>query len=122
MTSPTQRTLTHLRKHGWTAAVVEKWIPQTKRRLDLFGGIDVVGIRPGETIGVQSTTAANQAARLTKLKAEPRIRCWLEAGNQLVVHGWSKRGAKGKRKLWDVTVTALTLADFESAELCTVKT
>ena len=63
MASPTQRTLKELRRLGHVAGVVERWIPQTRRRLDLFGFIDIVALGPWGTIGIQCTTSANQAAR-----------------------------------------------------------
>lgn len=112
MASPTTRTLALLRKRGYTCGIVEKWIPQTKRRLDLFGGIDIVAIQPGETIGVQCTSQSNSAARATKLRAIPQLRTWIEAGNRLCVIGWTKKGPAGKRKLWQHTLTELYLADM----------
>jgi hypothetical protein len=36
MPRPTTLTLTHLRRHGFLADVVERWLPQARRR-DLFG-------------------------------------------------------------------------------------
>lgn len=45
-TSPTRRALAECKRRGWTAQVVEKWIPHTRRRLDLFGVIDIVAIVP----------------------------------------------------------------------------
>jgi hypothetical protein len=110
---PTARTLAALRKEGWTCAVVEKWIPQMKRRVDLFGCIDIVAIREGETLGVQCTTRDNQSSRITKIHEEPRMRLWVAAGNRLAVYGWAKRGPKGKRKLWQATVTELTISDLQ---------
>lgn len=114
-TSPTQRTLALLRKEGYTAQVVEKWIPQTKRRLDLFGGIDIVAVALGVTLGVQATSASNLSARVTKLCAEPKLRAWLEAGNKLEAWGWSKKGSRGKRKTWQVSKREITLAEMEAA-------
>lgn len=108
-TGPTARTLAKLRKDGWTCAVVEKWIPQTKRRLDAFGGIDIIAIRTGETLGIQCTSQSNVSARVKKLTAEPQMKIWIDAGNRLEVWGWAKRGPAGKRKLWTHSVTNLEL-------------
>ena len=134
-TSPTQRSLKHLRDNGYTSAVVEKWNMHAKIRQDLFGGIDIVALKgeckvvsvfsrkdnmtvhqvhsPG-VLGVQSTSDANVAARRTKLLALPELRLWVECGNRLAIHGWSKKGARGKRKLWTLREVELTLADFDN--------
>ena len=114
--SPTARSLAYLRKSGALAGVVGKWNPHAKRRLDLFGYIDIVAIwggHPGWTLGVQTTTAENISHRLTKLReeCEPSIRRWMEAGNRLVIHGWGKRGPRGKRKTWTLTEREITLYD-----------
>lgn len=102
MTSPTQRTLALLRELGYRAEVVERWIPQARKRKDLFGCIDVLGVKPGEILGVQATTRTNQSARLKKALAETFLRDWLEAGGGFEVWGWAKVGGRGKRKTWQV--------------------
>jgi len=101
--TPTSRTLDALRKSGWTVATVERWNAFAKIRQDLFGGIDILGIRPGETLGVQATTKSNTSARVKKLLAEPRMKTWLEAGNLLEIWGWD-----GK----ELTVRELSVGDF----------
>lgn len=113
--SPTARTLSLLRKEGWTAQTVEKWIPQTKRRLDLFGFADILCCCPDRgSVLVQCTSVANQANRLAKVIAEPRARTWLLAGrghHQIWVMGWGRkklfRGSKAIR--WSVTRTPVDL-------------
>ena len=114
MASPTQRTLEELRRLGHVAGVVERWIPQTRRRLDLFGFIDIVALGPWGTIGIQCTTSANQAARRTKIITEcsAAARRWLEAGNRIQIWAWSKKGPRGKRKTWQVTITEITIEEF----------
>src|SRR3546814_2519291 len=57
--SPTARTLAKLRADGWLAWVVEKWIPQTRKRSDLFGFIDILALRDGEVLAVQATSRSN---------------------------------------------------------------
>lgn len=119
--SPTSRSLKHLRAQGWTAQVVERWIPGANLRKDLFGGIDIVAIGGTDeigpmfdTVGVQSTSDSNVAARREKMLAIPELKLWLECGNQLVIHGWAKKGPRGKPKVWTLREVKLTLADFES--------
>lgn len=107
-TSPTQRSLKLLRETGWIPEVVERWNAYTKTRKDLFGCIDIVALRHGELAGIQ-TTSASGSSRIAKIKAEPRMVSWLEAGGTLYVHGWAKRGARGKRKTWTCRVVPITL-------------
>lgn len=121
--SPTARTLDHLRKQGFLAAVVERRLPYGFTTIDLFGFIDVVALDglPG-LLGVQTTSQANAAARVKKITDECRAaaRRWLAAGNRVEVHGWAKRGGAGKRKLWSVSVRVLTEADLTVADWCPV--
>lgn len=114
-TSPTQRSLKLLRETGWIPEVVERWNAYTKTRKDLFGCIDIVALRHGELAGIQ-TTSASGSSRIAKIKAEPRMISWLEAGGTLYVHGWAKRGARGKRKTWTCRVVPITL-DMLRAEV-----
>ena len=102
MTSPTARSLEQLRKDGYLCAVVERWCAFSRRRIDLFGIIDVVFIG-GESIGVggiQATTTGNLPSRIKKAMACPALRVWLQAGNRFSCWGWAKRGKKGERKVW----------------------
>ncbi len=108
-TSPTQRTLARLKRDGFTAGVVEKWIPQTKRRLDFLGGIDIIAVGNGSIVGIQCTSQSNASARVRKLCAEPRLKVWCDNGGKLQVWGWAKKGPAGKRKLWQVNVQEVTL-------------
>lgn len=122
--SPTQRSLAHLRKQGYTCAVVEKWNPHAHIRQDLFGCIDIVALSVirldqgtvGDILGIQATSATNLAARRTKSLAEPRLRTWLEAGGSFWLHAWSKKGARGKRKLWTLTEEEIALADLPALD------
>lgn len=108
-TSPTQRSLAMLRNDGWLCQIVEVWNAHAMRRIDLFGAIDILAIRPGEILGVQTTSGDNVSKRLAKLKAEPKIAMWLAAGGKVAVHGWRKVGARGARKLWECRVEEVTL-------------
>jgi hypothetical protein len=101
-TSPTQRSLAHLRKRGYRVAIVERWNPHAKRRIDLFGFGDLLAIGNGEVVIVQTTTGANMAARRTKMQALDEYRECLKAGMVVELHGWQKMGERGKRKLWAI--------------------
>lgn len=107
--SPTARSLQELKRRGCTAAVVEKWVPGVRRRVDLFGCLDIVALEPGRqgVLGIQACVVGDQAKRVKKIGAEPRARIWLEASNRISVWGWAKRGPRGKRKTWTLTETPI---------------
>lgn len=107
--SPTERTLKWLREQGIACEVVEKWMPRTRQRKDLFGGIDIVGIRadPQLTVGVQATSGGHVSDRVKKIVEIPELRTWVEAGNQLWVVGWRLAGKKGQRKTWQPRVVEI---------------
>jgi hypothetical protein len=88
--TPTARTLDLLRRSGFLAEVVEKWIPRVNKRRDLFGIGDVLGVHPirREFLLVQSTSASNVSARLEKARHAPGLAAWLRAGGRFEVHGW----------------------------------
>lgn len=91
--TPTQRTLKYLRADGWLCAVVERWNAHAKIRQDLFGVVDVLAIREGETLAVQVTSGSGVSARVRKIAdadATQRIRA---AGWRFEVHGWRKNAA-----------------------------
>jgi len=108
-TSPTQRSLKKLRSEGYSVGITEHYNSFIGIRQDLFGFIDLIAIKPGEILAVQTTTAVNQSARVKKIKGIPESLKWLQAGGKLVVHGWSKKGARGKRKLWECNVIDITM-------------
>jgi hypothetical protein len=95
MSSPTQRSLKHLRDNGLLAGVVERWIPRANVRSDLFGCIDIVALEEdGTTVFVQTTTGDHFAERRKKIEANdalPRM----TAKGRVVLHGWRKN-AKGR--------------------------
>jgi len=109
--SPTSRSLAHLRKLGFTAQVVEKFNYFTKQRKDLFGCIDIIAIHPEQKriLGVQATSLSNIQSRVKKSEEEPMLQTWFAAGGLFQVHGWGKKGAKGKRKLWELKTIVLSL-------------
>src|ERR1700734_2393701 len=94
MASPTTRTLKFLKDSGFTAAVVEKWLPKVNRRRDLFGVGDVLAVSRRErlTLLVQCTSMTNVSARVRKAQASAELLVWLRAGNAFEVWGWDARG------------------------------
>jgi len=88
--SPTELTLRYLRNEGYQAAVVEKWNPHARIRQDLFGFIDVVAVREGETLAVQATSYANTSARVRKIAEIETSGPVRKAGWKIWVMGWHK--------------------------------
>jgi hypothetical protein len=106
MSTPTANTLAILRREGYLAAVVEKWIPKLNRRSDLwrFGDILAVHAQRREFLIVQTTTLGNVSSRLEKAKRQPELEQWLLAGGKFQVHGWTLKD--GKRRVKRVEVLA----------------
>ena len=96
--TPTQRSLAHLRAAGYLCAVVERFNAFSKTRLDLWGFVDVLAIRPGEVLAVQVTSGSNVAARVNKITEHENLPHVRAAGIGVHVHGWRK-GANGRYAL-----------------------
>lgn len=115
-TSPTARALDHCRKHSMQAAIVERWIPQTNRRKDVFGFGDILALDglPGSLL-IQVTSTSGMSARVKKISDECRVEAlaWVEAGNRIEVWGFAKRvhrnkdGTKSKLKRWALRVVPI---------------
>lgn len=90
MSSPTQRSLAYLREQGWLAEVVERWNPHARVRKDLWGFVDILALREGETLGVQATSGTNVAARIAKIASAEHVGAVRRAGWRIEVHGWRK--------------------------------
>jgi hypothetical protein len=111
--SPTARALADLREMGFVADVVERWIPRARVRKDFAGCIDIIAFDDWRTIGIQATSGANHAQRVAKAKAEPRLRKWLTAPHRrFEAWSYSKRGERGKRKLWTLRREEVLLKDL----------
>lgn len=111
--SPSARCIAECKRRGWIAQNVEQTIPRTFIKRDLFGVIDIVAATPTGILGIQATSGDHSANRRTKILAEPRMKLWLAAGARLAVWSWSKRGARGERKLWTLREVEITAADFQ---------
>ena len=95
--SPTALTIDYMWASGCQLVQkVETWNPFAKRRNDLFRCWDVLAIRDGETIAVQTTSRSNVSSRAKKIaeaESTPHLR---RAGWRLEIHGWDK-GPEGYR-------------------------
>lgn len=116
MNSPTQRSLLLLKKEGYIPAVTEHFNPFAHIRQDLYGFIDIIGIKPKGRMGVlavQTTSKANWNARIMKIMGMEVAHQWLQAGNAIEVHGWYKKGKKGEFQTWEVIRKEITLQLWE---------
>jgi len=105
VTSPTQRTLEHLRSTGFPLVqVVERWNPHARVRQDLFGIVDVLAVSESQIVGVQATSDSNVASRVRKIEESPATPVLRRAGIRLLVHGWKKR-RNGRWVLREVDVS-----------------
>lgn len=100
MSSPTERSLKHLREQGYLCEVVEKWNSFTRTRKDLFGFIDIIAIKEGETLAVQTTTKDNMNARVSKIAESDHVGMVRKAEWKIHVHGWSKN----KSNRWELKI------------------
>src|SRR5947209_2418568 len=103
--SPTQLSLRHLERAGYTAAITERWNPWARVRQDLFGFGDLIAFQAGQPVLiVQTTSTSNQSKRVAKIRANQTAALWVQAGGRIEVHGWRK----SKAGRWQVTVTEVT--------------
>lgn len=72
-------------------AIVEKWNPHARIRQDLFGCIDLLALKEGSTLAVQTTVSGELRRRVDKVQASDAYQDMIDAGWTVVVHGWVKR-------------------------------
>ena len=100
--STTQLSLKHMRAQGYYAEVVERYNFFTKRKNDFAGFLDLLCLRPGEVMGVQTTSLANISSRVKKIMEHENLEVVLAAGIKIEVHGWVK-----KNNRWQVKVVEI---------------
>lgn len=84
------------------------------RRIDAFNFGDLLACRTvidldtnkvvGEIALIQTTGSPSSggwfAQHKAKILAVPEFQKWKEAGGIVLLHGWGKKGPRGKRKVW----------------------
>jgi hypothetical protein len=113
--SPTARSLMHLRKSGYVADVVERWIAQAGVRKDFLGFADILAFSPHEpgVLAVQATSLSNISSRLAKARSKPELKAWLAAeGRTFEVWGWVLRAGR-----WQVKRLAVRGEDLQNVVL-----
>ena len=108
--SPTQNSLSVLKGEGWLAEVVERWIPGANIRKDLFGFVDIIAVKDGQTLAVQTTSYSNVSARVKKITESELLPELRKAGWLIHVHGWRKTATirGGKTQVWKQHVVDLS--------------
>lgn len=110
--NPTARSKQWGEKKGYSICTVEKYNSFIKQRFDAFGFGDLLVLdgKYGAALW-QVTTTENINARIDKIKEIEYAKTWLLANNRIFVHGWGKRGERGKRKLWTLKCYEIVLSN-----------
>lgn len=114
--SPTERSLKYLRDQGYMCEVVEKFcgFGKIKFKKDLFGFIDIIGVKGFKTIGIQATGGFNLTSRLKKMQSDElkeKVLTWVSSpARGLEIHDWRKR--KVGQVKWHVVVKIVTILDL----------
>ncbi|MEL0098641.1 MAG: hypothetical protein VW907_03705 [Opitutae bacterium] len=118
--SPTQRTLKKLKEDGYKAGIVERFAPPVRGRphgirMDLFGIIDIIAIKDGQILGVQSTgTAFSEHCKKLTIEKVNESLAWIEAGGELELWGWRKVKVKrgGRAMKWEPRIKKVKFVDL----------
>lgn len=111
---PTTLSTRYLESSGWLVGCVERVIPRTNIKQDLFGFADLVACKPGvQPTLVQVTSNDHVADRRKKILASHKAMVALMSGFRIVVHGWEKpTKTLPTPRLRSIEVT---MADFDEA-------
>lgn len=103
-----------LESRGHKVDLVERTIPHTFIKKDLFGCLDLVYI--ADTIcGVQATsddTGGNSGARRKKILASDEMRQWIASKGRIFLHTWTE---SGDPPAWRVREEEITAEHFTHA-------
>jgi hypothetical protein len=69
----------------------------------MFGFIDLLAIKDGEILAVQTTSASNMSARAHKIADSEYVGTVRKSGMKIHIHGWVKNGRKWECKVMDVS-------------------
>lgn len=93
--SPNARSKALLETEGYLAYIAQMRVTRLVTR-DLFGILDLVAIREGETLGVQATSSSNHAARRRKVRESEALPALLRANWRIEIHSWKKSAGRWK--------------------------
>ena len=92
-----------MKEDGWSVAIVEYWNPFARRRVDLFGFIDILALKGDETLALQVTSGTNVSARVKKITDHANIAAVRDAGWRVEVWGWRKLKSGWSPKIVDLS-------------------
>jgi hypothetical protein len=101
--TPSARSTKYLRALGFIVARVEQRLPIPGKFVtrDAFNFGDLLVAKPNYGVAlVQVTSRSNMNARERKAREIPELKVWLDSGGKFLLHGWGKKGPRGKRKKW----------------------
>jgi carbonic anhydrase len=101
--SPSARSKKLMEEAGFQVDVVEHWNPFVKRRKDLYGFVDLLGVGDAGTLAVQATSYSNVSARVKKITEHANVAAVRKAGWRLEVHGWRKKGREWICRIVDLS-------------------
>lgn len=117
-----------LRDEGFMVAKVEQKlaIPGKHIKIDCYGIGDLLIAKPGWGVALVQVTSMGHveehhdkclsAMHGPKNQRLPALETWLAAGGKFLIHGWSKRGPRGKRKTWHVVESVYNLKGQEKGK------
>jgi len=116
MRSPTQRSIALLKSRGYIHSIAEHYNAYSKRRIDLFGFVDIVALNGelSDIVGVQTTTGSHLSDRIKKARSFKAFSEWLEAGGSIEFHGWRKIKAGRKAARWQPIVRRFKYSEIYS--------
>lgn len=94
MTTPNQRSKELLEAEGFVVGLVERYNSWSQTRHDLFGFIDLIAVRAGEIVAIQSTSDTNLSHRRKKLETCDAVPICIAAGMRVEIHGWKIRARR----------------------------
>lgn len=109
--SNTTRSIALLRDRGYQAERTEHYNPFCKRYFDLFGFIDILAVKEGCTLAIQTTSRGGMSQRRRKILEHENLAAVLAAGWGVELHGWDKRNRR-----WRVKVERLQDGGFHEVE------
>ena len=92
-----------MRRRGYPLVqVVEHWNAFARRRVDLYGIVDILCVG-ADIVGVQATSDSNVSARIHKITDSDALAHLRKAGIRILVHGWKKIGHRWKLREVDIS-------------------
>jgi hypothetical protein len=90
--SPSALTAELLKEQGYIVDTVERWLPGARIRVDLFGFIDQIALKDGETLAIQATSWTNVSSRVKKIAECECLGAVRKANWKILVIGWKHLG------------------------------